>query len=231
MSRYEVYTAYTLDDFLRYKDDGRPNEPIAEYNDVATYINLSQTPIMERIQYLGEDTYGYLPVASDFINEIGNSAIYIALERVILGRYLSSIISYSEYDKLTEETSPKIYGKFVRNYLSILYRTWAKYENEITLFYNTMSIESINSEPTIKMKDLLQPIKSSVSNKSKLNEVPASNIDNIYDDNYANQSNTSETNSSTDGTTLINRIDEIVNNCYNIYDKWANEFACLFDID
>ena len=178
-------------------------------HDIALFPN-SEGPFLMEFNALGMDEFienviikcGWQTPAnwtsSNYLNKCWQNYIW--------PKFYDKPICYSDDDSIADNDSEKVFANFVGPIIAWMLSSDTKF-----------SLLIANQEAN---KDkLLGQIKASTT--SRFNDTPQ-NGGNFSDDNHTTTITTGE--SSTDGGTLLSRLNEIEDNLKRLYDDWSNEF-------
>lgn len=170
----------------------------------AEYFLGDEVPQGAKLKDIIENVIGS-PTESNPINSAESVKFW---EQYFVSYYINEYIG--AYDELEGDNEILVYEQFIRKYINKYRLTCDKYNKLIKLYKDNEN-------------NLLAEIKS--NNVTKFNDTPQNNA--VYgDDNHTSNITTSQ--SSTEGTTLMNRLKEIQDNIEKLYQSWLNEFSGIF---
>ena len=195
MITYNERRYWTLDD-VRHDIALFPN---SEGPFVAEFNALSMSEFIEEvIKNCGWQQPSTNWISSNYLDKCWQNYIW--------PKFYDKPICYSDDDSIADDNSEKVFANFIGPIIAWMSSSDTKF-----------SLLIANQESN--KNNLLGQIKASTI--SRFNDTPQ-NGGNFSDDNHTTTITTGE--SSTDGGTLLSRLNEIEDNLKRLYEDWSNEF-------
>lgn len=195
MKRYENRRYFTLDD-IRHDIALFPN---SEGPFVAEFNALSMDEFMKDvIKNCGWQQPSNSWTFSDYLDKCWQNYIW--------PKFYDCYVCYTDDKDVADDDSEKVFANFIGPIIA-----WMKSSDE--KFSLTIANQEANKNK------LLGQIKNSVT--TRYNDTPQNGGD-FSDDNHTTTITVNE--SATDGTTLLNRLNEVEDNLKRLYEDWSNEF-------
>lgn len=151
-----------------------------------------------------------------FTYNASNLAIINKLHNIVFCDNRKKYIIVLEDNKTNEASIEEAFNDWNLTYNSLINKTASRY----------LTLISLLSE---KETNLLSQIKTSSNSTSRYNDTPqSSDFEEIEGTNYASNLTKASSESSSDGGTVMSRLEEVRQNLRNLYNDWADEFKQLF---
>jgi len=212
MMKYNRYTKriyYTFKDFLK-TFQATANNPLEFEN-----ANMSIYTIYAAM-------YSNPTIKSDTQTALNGTEAKTLLGKHLITKNYEMVVAYEDLDihedtpTMTNEHRIEVYEDFIINMVNIFLATYQRYKRILASYQ-------------AKESSLLAQISSTNTNRTRFNDTPQDSEQTFFEDDYHTTNVTlNEATINSDGSTPMQRLEEIRSMYANVYAEWCNEFDSLF---